>query len=124
MCDEGWNGVKCMTRLCDPRCLEHGQCQNGTCLCSKGWNGKHCSLGLFLLSFFYFSFANDSFDFIVVEGCANGCSGHGECIQRSTELNNDHQEWMCVCQNGFSGLDCNVPLESKCGDNIDNDKGV
>lgn len=45
MCDEGWSGDKCMTRLCDPRCLEHGQCQNGTCICAKGWNGKHCSLG-------------------------------------------------------------------------------
>ena len=28
---------------CDSRCLQHGQCVNGTCQCSAGWNGRHCT---------------------------------------------------------------------------------
>lgn len=65
---------------------------------------------------------DDNFFFIFTEGCANGCSGHGECNRQAGELS-DQEEWACTCENGFSGLDCSVQLESNCGDNIDNDKG-
>ena len=58
----------------------------------------------------------------LAEGCSNGCGGDGECVRLAAELG-DEEQWTCVCENGFSGLDCSVPLESKCGDNIDNDKG-
>lgn len=59
---------------------------------------------------------------VFTDGCSNGCNGHGECNRQASELGGQ-EEWACVCENGFSGIDCSVPLESHCGDNIDNDKG-
>lgn len=43
-CNDDWTGTKCDQKPCDPRCAEHGQCKNGTCVCSQGWNGRHCTL--------------------------------------------------------------------------------
>lgn len=82
-------------KQCDPRCNEHGQCKNGTCLCVTGWNGKHCT----------------------IEGCPNSCSGHGQC-----RFNGDGM-WECRCDNGWDGPDCSLLLEQNCNDGRDNDKG-
>ena len=59
---------------------------------------------------------------LFAEGCVNGCSRHGECVHHPLDTFDDEQ-WSCECENGFSGLDCSVALESQCGDNIDNDNG-
>lgn len=95
-CDAGWGGEFCNTKLCDPRCNEHGQCKNGTCLCVTGWNGRHCT----------------------IEGCPSGCSSHGQCRVSGEGL------WECRCYDGWDGPDCAVALEQNCSDNKDNDKGI
>nr|XP_027219710.1 LOW QUALITY PROTEIN: teneurin-m-like [Penaeus vannamei] len=77
---------------CDPRCEEHGQCKNGTCICMTGWNGRHCTLA----------------------GCPGACSKHGSCVI-------EDEEWKCQCQDGWEGHDCSVKLETQCADNRDND---
>ncbi|KAF0298673.1 Teneurin-m [Amphibalanus amphitrite] len=93
-CEPGWTGPHCQSRTCDPRCEEHGQCKNGTCLCVTGWNGRHCTL----------------------QGCPKSCSSRGSC-----QLSFDN-EWECSCDSGWFGDDCSLPLESDCGDRVDNDK--
>ncbi|KAL1432858.1 hypothetical protein MTO96_013053 [Rhipicephalus appendiculatus] len=92
ICIDGWTGLKCNEKLCDIRCVEHGQCKNGTCLCIQGWNGRHCTL----------------------EGCPHSCNSHGDCIMSDGD-------WRCKCHNGWDGPDCNVPMEKTCDDRIDND---
>ena len=42
---DGWFGERCEQLKCDARCLEHGKCLNGSCLCNDGWMGKYCTLG-------------------------------------------------------------------------------
>lgn len=80
------------------RCNEHGQCKNGTCLCVTGYNGRHCTL----------------------EGCLNGCSGHGQCRASGS---GSAGAWECRCYDGWDGPDCNIPVEQVCNDGRDNDKG-
>jgi teneurin len=96
MCDPGWSGEFCTSKLCDARCSDHGQCKNGTCLCVSGWNGRHCTL----------------------EGCPRGCAGHGQC----RVANDGH--WECKCFDGWDGPDCTTLKEQICDDSKDNDKGI
>ena len=95
MCEAGWSGHQCQSKECDPRCLWHGQCKSGTCLCVTGWNGRHCTL----------------------EGCPGQCSGNGEC---RTDFRGD---WSCNCRDGWDGEECSTRLELACDDGIDNDGG-
>lgn len=95
VCDPGWSGEFCTSKLCDARCSDHGQCKNGTCLCVSGWNGRHCTL----------------------EGCPRGCAGHGQC----RVANDGH--WECKCFDGWDGPDCTTLKEKICDDSKDNDKG-
>lgn len=95
VCDPGWSGEYCTSKLCDTRCSDHGQCKNGTCLCVSGWNGRHCTL----------------------EGCPRGCAGHGQC----RVANDGH--WECKCFDGWDGPDCTTLKEQVCDDTKDNDKG-
>lgn len=95
VCDQGWTGEYCTSKLCDSRCSDHGQCKNGTCLCVSGWNGRHCTL----------------------EGCPRGCAGHGQC----RVANDGH--WECKCFDGWDGPDCTTLKEQICDDSKDNDKG-
>ena len=48
VCDFGWAGVNCDTRLltdCLPCDADHGTClSDGTCTCDAGWTGLDCSL--------------------------------------------------------------------------------
>jgi hypothetical protein len=48
MCDCGWAGVNCDTRLltdCLPCDADHGTClSDGSCTCDAGWTGLDCSL--------------------------------------------------------------------------------
>lgn len=61
-CNDDWTGTKCDQKPCDPRCAEHGQCKNGTCVCSQGWNGRHCTLRK------YYNYThNEAFKFIIID---------------------------------------------------------
>ena len=96
VCQQGWEGDRCHLQLCDPRCTSHGMCSNGTCLCTNGWNGLHCTL----------------------EGCPGNCNGHGTC-----SMPNYRQQWECLCESGWYGAGCEIRLEQRCDDKIDNDQG-
>ena len=96
VCDQGWHGEHCDLQLCDSRCSAHGMCSNGTCLCTNGWNGLHCTL----------------------EGCPGNCNGHGTC-----SLPNYRQQWECLCESGWYGAGCQIRLEQRCDDKLDNDEG-
>ena len=98
-CHEGWEGVGCQRRSCDPRCDHHGTCDDGTCVCDQGWQGTHCTL----------------------DGCPDACSGHGQCLKSSSV--DISQLWTCRCDNGWTGGNCNIKLESTCNDGVDDDEG-
>ncbi|KAK6173150.1 hypothetical protein SNE40_016661 [Patella caerulea] len=92
VCNEGWSGALCDQIQCDHRCNAHGFCNNGTCVCRKGWNGRHCTM----------------------DGCPSACSNHGEC-------QHFQDGWQCNCQDGWKGKACNIAMEAKCSDTLDND---
>ena len=100
-CDEGWEGVSCDKKTCDPRCNDNGQCINGTCMCRKGWMGKYCTIDV----------------------CSSGCSNHGYCSRDVNTESSDEVEWKCFCKEGWTGKDCSFPLETNCKDDEDNDNG-
>uniref|UniRef100_A0A1I7U3F3 Teneurin-1 n=1 Tax=Caenorhabditis tropicalis TaxID=1561998 RepID=A0A1I7U3F3_9PELO len=94
-CWSGWKGVNCTEKICAVGCEEHGKCiSGGKCKCSAGWNGDNCYL----------------------DGCPNQCSGKGECV-----MDRRSEEWSCRCQAGSAGLDCSIPVEMHCDDDLDND---
>ncbi|KAG9341665.1 hypothetical protein JZ751_018729, partial [Albula glossodonta] len=93
-CEDGWEGMGCDQRACHPRCEEHGQCRDGKCECHPGWEGDHCT----------------------IDGCPGLCNGNGRCTL-------EQSGWHCVCQAGWSGVGCNVVMETECADNTDNDGG-
>ena len=43
-------------------------------------------------------------DLPLVDACANGCSGHGQCVGGN----------LCECEEGYGGFDCSVPPEPTC----------
>ena len=96
VCAAGWAGDTCSVATCDARCGQHGMCSNGTCLCTNGWNGRHCTL----------------------EGCPGNCNGHGTC-----SMPNYRQQWECLCESGWYGAGCQIRLEQRCDDKLDNDEG-
>ncbi|XP_035290458.1 teneurin-1 isoform X1 [Anguilla anguilla] len=100
-CEDGWDGPGCGQRACHPRCEEHGQCKDGTCECHPGWEGEHCTTAHYL-------------DLVVKDGCPGLCNGNGRCTL-------EQNGWRCVCQAGWSGMGCNVIMETECQDNADND---
>ncbi|KAJ8405717.1 hypothetical protein AAFF_G00311540 [Aldrovandia affinis] len=100
-CMDGWDGPGCDQRACHPRCEEHGQCKDGTCECHPGWEGEYCTIAHYL-------------DLVVKDGCPGLCNGNGRCTL-------EQNGWRCVCQAGWSGMGCNIVMETECADNTDND---
>lgn len=73
------------------------------------------SLSLYYIQFMTF-LVNLVTYFPLLAGCANGCSGKGQCTL-------EDGEYRCDCKEGWAGSDCSIALELNCKDNIDNDNG-
>lgn len=76
---------------------------------------KKFSLSLYYIQFMTFLVNLLTF-FPLLAGCANGCSGKGQCTL-------EDGEYRCDCKEGWAGSDCSIALELNCKDNIDNDNG-
>ena len=65
-------------------CSAHGECSHiGVCHCARGWGGEDCAQ----------------------PRCAMRCSGHGHCPSHDPAA-------ACICDEGFTGYDCDVTLPS------------
>lgn len=89
-CIQGFSGVNCdqMISYCTPDLCQNGVCVSDTagykCVCHDGWRGRNCTEKNCKL-----------------KTCLNG----GSCL--STYLNVTNQmEYVCSCQNGYSGEQC------------------
>jgi len=54
----------------------------------------------------------------VTEGCPVTCGGHGSCQLIASS------EWMCQCDEGYTGVSCSTAVELICDDFTDDDTGV
>lgn len=99
-CKNGWKGVDCLVKApleCDIRCNQHGICVNGTCNCSPGYQGRNCDINT----------------------CPKACSSNGICEKSTSQ----YTKYQCLCDQGWTGQACDVPIEMFCNDDIDNDNG-
>ncbi|XP_053136581.1 protein jagged-2 isoform X1 [Hemicordylus capensis] len=124
-CMEGWMGEECKQAVCKQGCnLIHGGCTvPGVCKCHVGWQGHFCS------------------DCITYPGCTRGscdkpweckcetnwggllcnkdlnyCGNHHPCVNGGTCMNTEPDEYSCVCQDGYSGKNCEI-AEHACVSN-------
>jgi len=98
VCKNGRSGINCLEKVplkCDNRCQEHGICVDGVCNCSPGFQGRNCD----------------------INNCPKSCSSNGVC-EKSVD---QYTKYQCVCNQGWTGQACDVPLEMLCNDDIDND---
>ena len=75
-CNSCYSGVDC-----GKECNEHGNCNNGTCMCDEGWWGEKCER-------------------VGCPGAGKDCSGHGRCLSLDQE---------CHCFKGWKGKGCEAP---------------
>jgi hypothetical protein len=89
--------------------------------CSSGISNRHFGIGNeHTTCSCPFPYTGEYCDIIRVEGCANSCSGHGTCEHRwdrssncSLEQNeNNGNQFVCVCENGYSGEICDIRNEN------------
>ena len=64
----------------DPKCSDHGFCNEGTCVCRQGWRGEKCNM----------------VDHEARQ-CLPDCSGHGDF---------DLETQKCICRGQWTGNDC------------------
>lgn len=79
VCDPGWGGVDCLTKVCTPPC-QNGTCDGGSypfsCSCYAGYDGAQCQ----------------NFNCNAI----GNCNGNGNCTGANT----------CSCNAGFQAPDC------------------
>ena len=93
VCDRGWGGADCGTRVCPNGCSGHGLCLEGaTCFCKEGWLGDDCGTSTAAGSGAVVVNTTDE----AQAGCG-GCGGptRGLCLNAT-----------CYCNPGFSGRHC------------------
>uniref|UniRef100_A0AC35GBY9 EGF-like domain-containing protein n=1 Tax=Panagrolaimus sp. PS1159 TaxID=55785 RepID=A0AC35GBY9_9BILA len=109
--------------FCKPKC-EHGNCQNGICVCEEQWAGVDCSQKLCLPGCEVHGICNKGIcecnqgwngENCFIEGCPNNCSNTGSC-QQFKGL------WQCACDSSHYGPNCEFGMETDCDDGIDNDE--
>uniref|UniRef100_A0A914PWQ3 EGF-like domain-containing protein n=1 Tax=Panagrolaimus davidi TaxID=227884 RepID=A0A914PWQ3_9BILA len=109
--------------FCKPKC-EHGNCQNGICVCEEQWEGVDCSQKLCLPGCEMHGICNKGIcecnqgwngENCFIEGCPNNCSNTGSC-QQFKGL------WQCACDSSHYGPNCEFGMETDCDDGIDNDE--
>jgi hypothetical protein len=89
VCDAGYTGTQCKTKLCPLLCSGHGICQDdGICDCSTGFGGEGCDMAFY--------------------NCPKNCNGHGVCTE--LEHINRTRHHSCICHQGFSGEACDLEL--------------
>uniref|UniRef100_F6VGS1 Eukaryotic translation initiation factor 3 subunit G n=1 Tax=Xenopus tropicalis TaxID=8364 RepID=F6VGS1_XENTR len=104
VCDSGFIGPDCGTRVCSPECERRGRCEDGECICNPGFTGPDCE----------------------IKTCPNDCHKQGMCVdgkcvcdsgytgvdcQVKTCPNKCHnrgrcEDGICICNSGYSGSDC------------------
>ena len=118
-CDFGWVGKNCQYSMKD--CEVQNPCDRGECVFENNrircdcpvdekykqpfWKGKACSYEQLECDYDFKNYH---------EGVLrNGqpCSGHGLCtLNRAAE--EGHNEWTCVCDNGYFGKRCEILLDT------------
>ena len=56
-------------------------------------------------------------EMLLSDGCPNDCNGHGACQLLSGT-------WLCTCQEGWKGNNCDIAMEIDCEGGHDEDNGL
>eukprot|EP00300_Choanocystis_sp_HF-7_P042137 c8905_g1_i1.p1 GENE.c8905_g1_i1~~c8905_g1_i1.p1 ORF type:complete len:1648 (+),score=296.97 c8905_g1_i1:90-4946(+) len=154
-CDEGWGGFLCSELLACQHlayCSGRGTCKNNACECFKGYSGESCQIqeqvlcpsncgGNGICLYDYSLNSLGAVQLVAVCQCSPGftgpdcaasqcmlgenglvCSGHGVC-------ESDGAEFLCTCDGGYEGIDCNTlhqpcPGSPACSDHGTCDEGL
>ena len=90
VCEDGWRGVSCDLRVCDPPCGPYGDCGNdATCICDPSWEGALCDRPT----------------------CPHNCGGfkRGHCVSHHNGLSHT-----CACEVTYQSPYC---LHQECPKN-------
>ena len=82
VCEDGWRGLSCDLRVCDPPCGPYGDCGNdATCICDPSWEGSLCDVPM----------------------CPHNCGGthQGHCVSHSHGLSHT-----CACEETYQSPYC------------------
>jgi len=111
VCNDGWYGKRCEYKKCLNDCSGNGLCNNGTCACYIGFDGNDCSkidCAGFQTAITDCQKTNCPSLNILKQRCSDSNCGQSCCIN-SCSGNGTCNNGICVCNNGFTGLDCSTP---------------
>ncbi|ELU03755.1 hypothetical protein CAPTEDRAFT_101809 [Capitella teleta] len=118
VCLEGWMGSNCEKAICRTGCHnEHGSCERpGECRCGYGWQGPLCDQCIPYPGCKH-GFCKDSpwqcechlnWGGILCDQDLNYCGRHSPCKNGGLCRNKAPNEYICECQLGFSGTNCDI----------------
>ncbi|KAL3872719.1 hypothetical protein ACJMK2_035925 [Sinanodonta woodiana] len=120
ICMGGWTGQYCDQAICLPGChTNHGFCDTpNECKCRLGWQGQYCNQCLPYPGCQHGS-CTEPWQCNCAEGWGglfcnqdlNYCTHHSPCKNGGTCQNSGQGSYTCVCDEGFTGTNCEVEID-------------